>query len=46
LETTRRESGFRLHTYTSKRDLQLMLAFKKQQLARRWLAPGGDDRIS
>ena len=40
LETARRQSSFMQHTYTSKRDLQLMLTFKKEQLSRRGLAPG------
>ena len=35
LEAARRQSSFMQHTYTSKRDLQLMLTFKKEQLERR-----------
>ena len=35
LEAVRRQSSFMQHTYTSKRDLQLMLTFKKEQLERR-----------
>jgi hypothetical protein len=40
LEPARRQRSFMQHTYTSKRDLQLMLTFKKEQLSRRGLAPG------